>query len=162
MSANVTSVRLAILNAMQQTFTDVQENKPPADPYGVTFSTVALGPLAPFDQKKRYSLGLAMGPEKETFQFPFIMCFMTVNLELRITVNKGDNPPGQMIEELITVVKRVVGDNRQWGGLAIDSKIVGTEVDLETYWDRSALAVVKCEVQYRYSSNDPRSQNSDA
>ena len=153
---NMTSVRLEILNAMVAGFTGMSATLPTDDPYGVTFSTVALGPLAKFDQRKRYSLGVHMGKESEKFQMPFIMCFMTVNLEFRVTVNADDTSPGAMIEQLLTVIKRFVGNNRSWGGLAIDTKVVGSEVDLVTYADRSALGVCVCEVQYRYNYSDPR------
>ena len=156
MPANMTSVRLQILNSIVAGFTAIDENKPVGDPYGISFSTVALGPLAKWDQRKKYSLGVHMGNEKETFQMPFVMCFMTVNLEFRVTVNRDDLDPGVMIEQLLTVIKRFVGNNRQWGNLAIDTKVVGSEVDLITYADRSALGVCVCEVQYRYNYNDPR------
>jgi hypothetical protein len=163
MTANMTSVRLSILNTMLAAFEAMTVegsltpyDAPTSDPYGIAFSTVELGPLSMNDQRKAYSLGLAVGPEKETFQMPFIMCFMTVNVELRATVNRGEGEPGVKIEELITVVKRLIGNNRQWNRQAIDTKVTGTEVDLITYADRSALGVVVCQVQYRYNVNDPR------
>lgn len=167
----MTSVRLQILQQMQAVFSAMTVDgsaaafdAPTSDPYGVAFSTVAIGPLAPFDQRKRYSIGIVAGPESETFQTPFVMCFMKVNLELRITVNASDDAPGVMIEQLITVVKRAVGSNRGWNQtsgnqLAIDTKVESTEVDLTTYADRSALAVLVCTVQYRYGFSDPRTQS---
>ena len=153
---NMTSVRLQILNNIVDGFKAMDAAAPVDDPYGITFSNVALGPLAKYDQRFRYSLGVHMGNEKETFQMPYIMCFMTVNIEFRATVNRDDDTPGVMIEQLLTVVKRFVGNNRGWGGLAIDTKVVGSEVDLITYADRSAVGVCICEVQYRYNHSDPR------
>jgi len=155
-TVNTTSVRLTILQTMQKLFQGMAANQPPNDPYGLEFSNVAIGPLAAFDQKKRLSLGIVPGPEAETFQMPYVMCFMTVNLEIRLTVNQGDPPPGVFIEQAITVVKRLVSANRQWNKIAIDTKVSGTEIDLTTYADRSALAVLMLEVQYRYSYSDPR------
>jgi hypothetical protein len=152
----MTSVRLTILNNMVATFQAVQADQPTDDPYGITFSTVALGPLADYDQRKRFSLGVVPGPEKETFIIPYVMCFMTVNFEFRVTVNRDDEAPGIMIEQLLTVVKRLVTANRQWGGVAIDTKVTGSEIDLITYADRSAVGVMTAEVQYRYSYLDPR------
>ena len=163
MTANMTSVRLTILQTMQAAFqamtvagSNAQYDAPTSDPYGIAFSTVAIGPLTALDQKKRYSLGIVAGPEAEQFSMPYVMCFLTVNLEMRITVNAPDASPGVMIEQLVTVVKRLVGNNRQWNAIAIDTKVSGTEVDLITYADRSALAVLMIEVQYRYSYSDPR------
>jgi hypothetical protein len=158
MPANMTSVRLQILKNIVAGFMAMQADQPGGDPYGVAFSTVELGPLAKFDQRKKFSLGVHMGQEKETFKFPFIMCFMVVNIEFRATINRDDDDPGVVIEEVLSVVKRFVGNNRSWGGIAIDTKVIRSEIDLVTYADRSALGVCVCEVQYRYNTNDPRSQ----
>jgi len=157
MSANMTSVRLTILNAIVASLAAMEENKPPNDPYGLTFSTVALGPLSGWDQRKKYSAGIVAGPEKETFQYPFVMCFLTLNVEFRVTVNRDDAAPGDLIEQVLTVVKRRMTEDRTWGGLAIDTKVIGSEIDLITYADRSAVGVCVCQLQYRYSYTDPRS-----
>ena len=159
--ANMLSVRGRILNAMVAKFDAMDENLPPGDPYGVTWGTVALGPLADFDQRKRYSLGVVAGPEKETFSMPYIMVFLTVNVEFRITANRDDVAPGVLAEQALTVVKRGLTEDRQWGGLAIDTKIVGSEVDLTTYADRSIMGVCQALVQFRYSHLDPRDPNPD-
>ena len=156
MTANVTSVRLTILQAIQAAFTAMTATTPTDDPYGVTFTTVAIGPLSMNDNRKKYSLGIVAGPEKETFQFPYIMCFLTLNIEFRVTVNQGDAAPGVLIEQLLTVVKRQMTADRTWGGIAIDTKVTNSEVDLVTYADRSAMGVCVCQVQYRYNSADPR------
>ena len=162
MSANMTSVRLNILNAIVAMFQNMAADQPTEDPYGITWSTVALGPLAPFDQRKRYSLGVVPGPQKESWQFPYVMCFMTVNVEFRVTVNKDDAAPGKMIEQALTVVVRALTADRTWGGIAIDTKVQSNEVDLITYADRSAMGVCTCVVQFRYSHLDPRDPNPDA
>ena len=96
------------------------------------------------------------GPERESFEFPYVMCFMTVNVEFRVTVNQGDAEPGVMIEQALTVVKRGLTDDRTWGGLAIDTKVVNSEIDLVTYADRAALGVCVAQIQYRYGYDDPR------
>ena len=153
---NMTSVRLTLLNAILVAFQQMQADQPPNDPYGVTFSTVGLGPLADFDQRKRYSLGLVPGTERETYLYPYVQCWMQLNVEFRVTVNRNDSSPGMMIEQLLTVVKRRLIQDRTWGGLAIDTKVLNSEIDLETYADRSAEGVCVAEIQYRYSYLDPR------
>jgi hypothetical protein len=158
---NMTSVRLTILNAMVTSFQNMAADQPTNDPYGVTFSTVALGPLADYDQRKRYSLGVVAGPEKETFTIPYITCWLQVNVEFRVTVNRDDTAPGVMIEQLLTIVKRRLTEDRTWGALAIDTKVIGSEIDLVTYADRSAVGVCVAEVQYRYSHLDPRDPRPD-
>jgi hypothetical protein len=132
MTANVTSVRLTILNAIVAMFQNMQADQPTNDPYGITWSTVALGPLADFDQRKKYSLGIVPGPEKETFSMPYIMCVLTVNVEFRVTANRDDVVPGILAEQALTVVKRALTADRTWGGKALDTKIAGSEIDLVT------------------------------
>ena len=161
MSANMTSVRLTILNAIVASLAAMEENKPPNDPYGLTFSTVALGPLSGWDQRKKYSAGIVAGPEKETFQYPFVMCFLTLNVEFRITRNQDDKSPGALAEQALTVIKRALTEDRQWGQRAIDTKIAGSEVDLVTYADRSVEGVVMATIQYRYNYDDPRNPTPD-
>ena len=161
MTANVTSVRLTILNAIVAMFQNMQADQPTNDPYGITWSTVALGPLADYDQRKKYSLGVVPGPEKETFSMPYIMCFLTVNVEFRVTANRDDVAPGILAEQALTVVKRAITADRTWGGIAIDTKTIGSEIDLTTYADRSVVGVCQAQVQYRYSNLDPRDPTPD-
>ena len=161
MTPNVTSVRLTILNSIVAKFQGMAEDQPPADPYGVTWSTVALGPLAAFDQRKKYSIGVVPGPERETFSMPYIMVFLTVHVEFRVTANRDDDAPGILAEKALTVVKRALTEDRTWGGMALDTKIVGSEIDMTTYADRSIVGVCQAQLQYRYSHTDPRDPNPD-
>jgi hypothetical protein len=158
-SPNQNSLRLQILKAVQASFASMTVDAPTDDPYGIVFSTVALGKLAETDQRKRYSLGVVAGPEKEEFGVQYVMKWLQVNIEFRVTVNRDDPDPGEMIEQCLTVVQRRVMEDRQWGGLAIDTKTQGSEVDLVTYWDRSAVGVCYVIIQYRTAQNDPRQPN---
>jgi hypothetical protein len=161
MTPNVTSVRQTILDAILTKFRAMEADQPVSDPYGITWSTVALGPLAGFDQRKRYSLGLVPGPEKETFQMPYVMCFLTVNVEFRVTRNQDDVSPGHLAEQALCVIKRALTEDRTWGQRAIDTKISGSEVDLVTYADRSVEGVCMATIQYRYNYEDPRNPTPD-
>jgi len=156
---NVTSVRSTILAAIVAKFASMQSTAPENDPYGITWSTVALGPLVKFDQKKRYSLGVVPSTEKTKFLYPWVENLLTINVEFRVTVNRDDDAPGVMIENALTVVQRALTEDRTWGGLALDTKLVGNEIDLVTYADRSAMGVCVCTVQYRHAYSDPRDSN---
>ena len=158
---NVTSVRLTILEAIISKFTDMRADQPPTDPYGITWSTVELGPLISNDQKKRYSFGLVAGRESSKFSMPYVENLLTCNAEFRVTVNRDDDSPGVMIENALTVVQRGLTEDRTWGGICIDTKIVNSEIDLLTYADRSAVGVVTFTLQYRHGYSDPRDPNPD-
>lgn len=155
--ADKKSVRLQILEAMVDTFRKVNDETPVGDPYGVTFGRVGFGPVDERDHTKRFALGVNPGPERNAYQYPFIMTYLTVNVEYRATINRDDDSPLQVLEQVLTVVKRVLHDNQTWGGLALNTKVLNTEVDLMTYSDRSTMGVCVTEVQFRHSEEDPRS-----
>ena len=156
---NQTSIRLQIIKAVADSFSSLEKDLPLDDPYGVEFSTVGIGPLADYDQKKRYSVGVVAGPEREEFGVQYVMKWLQLNIEFRVTVNRNDAVPGILIEQMLATIQRRVMEDRQWGGLAIDTKTKGSEIDLVTYWDRSAVGVCYVEIQYRTSQDDPRQPN---
>jgi hypothetical protein len=163
------SIRQSILSAIQAAFQAVQPPNTSAPGYTPSdadwpfaFSTVAIGPLSDQDQRKAYSLGIVAGQERETFNFPYINCKFQIALEFRATANQDSPAPGILAEQVLTVVKRVTDNNKTWGGLAIDTKRVGNEIDLTTYLDRSVVGVVYIEVQYRTAHFDPRQLTPDA
>lgn len=144
-------IRLRILMAMVAVFSELDD----ADS-GITFSVVELGPLGEPDQRKRYTLGVVPQPERFSHAFPFLQRNLTVALEFRVTVNRGDARPGIMYERLLGLVERVVLTNETWGGLAIKTELKNSDQDLATYEDKSVTGVLICEVFYRHGSNDPR------
>lgn len=158
------SMREKILDAIRDDFLAVApppnfndpDYVPAASDWPLKFSTVELGPLDDGDQKRRYSLGIVAGPEKERHTFPYIECNWEIAIEFRITVNQGDPKPAIMGERVLTVVKRVVTNNPSWGGLAVDTKRTRNELDLSTYGDKTVAGVQFIEVMYRHSHLDPR------
>lgn len=147
----INSLRLNILNRMVDTFADINE-----DTYGIKFSTVELGPLGDADYKRRYSLGIVPTNERYGDKFPFIERWLTVGIEYRVTVNRGDEKPGVLAERLLTVVEAVVLDNVTWGGKAIDTKLQANELDMIDYGDKSVSGALFVVVHYRHSHLDPR------
>lgn len=150
------SLRHQILQAMVATFDAV--DKPD---YPLKFSVVELGPLGDEDHRKRLSLGIVPGPERYTHNFPFIVRFLTVGIEFRVTVNRDDPSPGNLAEQVLTVIEQVVLRNGTWGGLAIDTDFRNNEVDMTTYGDRTVMGVVWVEIQYRHAHGDPTNPNPD-
>lgn len=170
------SVRLQILRKIKAAFEAVEPADPPdppdpLDPPGsvapsldwpLKFSKVELGPLSDKDAKKRYTLGIVAGGEREKYTVPYVECFWRVMIEFRGTVNQGDaDVPAVMAENLLTVIKRVIDLNRHWGNLAVDTKRVVNEIDLEAYGDKTVVGVQEIEIFYRTSHVDPRDPSPD-
>lgn len=153
------SLRQDILDKIVETFAAIE---PPDDPvqspdeWPIKFSTVELGPLGDADHKKRYSLGVVPLRERYGHKFPFIERWLTIGIEYRVTVNRGDEKPGVMAERMLTVVERVILQNTTWEGLAIDTELDNNEVDMTDYDDKSVQGVLFVTVHYRHSHQDPR------
>lgn len=154
------SLRHRILKQMVDTYRAVQPPAAGAVPtpqdWPLSFSVVELGPLSDPDHRKRYTLGIVPQPEQFKDKFPTIERFLQVGIEFRVTVNRDDNKPGDMIERLLTVVENVVLRNRQWNGLAIDTTLLNSDIDLSTYNDKSASGVLFVQVHYRHGTDDNR------
>lgn len=155
------TVRIDILDALVARFKAIEPPNPlPPTPgpfdWPFKFSNVELGPLAEFDFKKRYSLGVVPISEREAHNYPYVVCFLRIGIEFRVTVNRGDPAPVRMGEVALGVVKRAILSDRQINGLVIDTNLVGNEIDVSTYADKSVVGVQFVEVQYRHNHLDPR------
>lgn len=158
------SLRLQILLDMQTRFAAIEP--PPTPPpvpdpsdWPFKFSSVELGPLVPENNRKRYSLGIVPGRERYSHLFPYIVCDQLINIEFRVTQNVGDDTPQTMAERCLTVVKNCVLRNKTWGGLAIDTQLVDSDVDLVSFGDKSIVGVLSVAVKYRHSQSDVRDPN---
>lgn len=149
-----TSVRQQILEYMVNRFAAATVGT-----HGVEFSTVELGPLDAGDFKQRYSIGIVPRSERFIEQYPLLLCFMAVSIEFRITINRGDPKPVLMGEKVLTAVKQIVAANPKWNNLAIDTKFVGSEIDVESYGDRTVMGVLAVEVEFRHARRDPVDPN---
>ena len=52
--------------------------------------------------------------------------------------------------------KRVIMENKGWGGLALDTQMAGNEIDLTSYGARTVMGVQFIEIHYRHNRRDPR------
>lgn len=159
----VKSVRLQIMEKMAEklqaivaTDTTAQGYVPSDDDWPLQFSLVKLGPLGDEAQRKRYSIGIVPGTEKYSDLYPYIVNDQMIAIEFRATKNKDDDDPQIMAETVLTVLKRVVLANLTWDGLAVDTNLVNSEVDLINYSDRSIVGVLFVNVNYRHARHDPR------
>ncbi|CAA2141481.1 hypothetical protein [Hyphomicrobium sp. ghe19] len=159
----VKSVRQQILEKIEEKFIGIVQTDtsapgyvPSDDDWPMQFSVVKLGPLSDENLRKRYSLGIVPGTEKYSDLYPYIVSDQMVGLEFRATKNKDDDDPQAMAEQVLTVLKRLVLANTTWDDLAVDTRLVNSEVDLVNYSDRSIVGVLFIEVQYRHARRDPR------
>lgn len=129
---------------------------PTDDDWPLKFSVVELGPLGPENARFQYSAGVVPGVERYSDLYPLIVNDLQVAIEYRATKNKGDEDPQIMAERVLTVLKRLVLQNKKWDGLCTDTKLINSETDLANYSDRSVVGVLFIQVQYRHSTKDPR------
>lgn len=123
------------------------------------FSDVMMGPLGAEDNRKRYVAGIVPSTGVHSDLIPYIVYDLNVGIEFRATRNKGDDNPQIMAEQVLTVLQRVVLKNTTWDGLALDTHLVGDEIDLVNYSDKSINGVLFIKVQFRHARSDPRDPN---
>jgi len=152
---------LAVFQAVKETDTTTTGYTPSPDDWPLTFSTVGFGPLTDADHRKRYSIGIVTGSEREKDAFPLVQCTLQVGIEFRITVNQNDKSPAAMGEQVLTVVKRVIDNNKTWGGLAVDTRRTNNEIDMTSYGDKTVMGVQFIDIIFRHSIRDVRNPNAD-
>ena len=129
-----------------------------ADPWPFKFSIVREGPLSEADFRKNYSLGIVPGKERKSDRIhPFIEADWEIHLEFQAIRNAGDGiTPMQLAEQVLGVIQRVFMHDKRLGGVVIDTKEVGSEIDLETYGDKTIVGVCTVQVKYRHDIDDTR------
>jgi len=152
---------LAVFQAVQEPDTTIPGYTPSPNDWPLTFSTVGFGPLTDTDFRKRYSIGIVAGTEREKDAFPLVQCTLQVGIEFRITVNQNDPSPAMMGERVLTVVKRVIDQNKTWGGLAVDTRRTNNEIDLTSYGDKTVMGVQFIEIIFRHSIKDVRNPDAE-
>jgi len=152
------SLRRDILEQMASVFRAIDTVDGAGDPtdWPLKFSAVHHGPLDDSDHRQAYALGIVPQPEEYGHLYPYITRTLQVGIEYRITINRGDEVPALAAERVLEVVERAVLQNTTWGGLAIDTQLVGNDTDLTNYADRTVFGVLVCRVQYRHGQRDPR------
>lgn len=150
------SVRLGILRYIKTLYEAATDQTPAPSGkvyYGVTFSTVKIGPLSDPDARKLNAIGIHVDPETKIDLFPLKQSTLPINIEFRWTANRDDpDDPGVMAEKMLAVVQQVIYDDQSLGGLVIMANEESNEVDLVTYADRTVQGVVKFNVLYRHST----------
>ncbi|QIG76983.1 hypothetical protein EVC30_155 [Rhizobium phage RHph_Y1_11] len=156
-----TSKRSLILTALRGYFSAVVKDAPVDDPYPFEFGRVSTGPLTLGDYSKQFAVGLVVGDEVKRDLFPFKECTLPIAIEFQRVKQKGEGEPGDIAEEMLTVVQRVVNEaadlpaklGLDW---VIDVRETGNHIDLDSFSDKAVAGVLFIEVQYRHARYDTR------
>ena len=152
----VDTLRFRCLEALRASFAGMLDGYPQADPYSVQFTSVEHGPLSDFDNRKRYVAAVVPGREIKQTRYPLTDCTLPVTIEFRMTIDRGDKRPAIEAERVLGEIQRRIGEDRTLGGLAIDVRETGNDLDLDTYADKAIEGAVFLEVRYRHATDDPR------
>jgi hypothetical protein len=150
------TLRFRCLEAIRASLAGLVEGLPADDPYSVQFSAVEHGPLGDFDNRRRYVAAVVPGNESKQTRYPLTDCTLPVTIEFRMTADRGDQRPAIEAERMLGEIQRRIGEDRTLGGLAIDVRETGNDVDLDTYADKAIEGAVFLEVRYRHATDDPR------
>lgn len=150
------TIRFQCLDWIRKSLLGMVEGEPENDPYSVQFSQVEHGPLGDIDHKKRYVAGIVPGVERKETRYPLTDCVLPVAVEFRMTVNRGDKRPGVEAERVLGEIQRRIGEDRTLGGLAIDLRETGNEIDIDTYGDKAVTGALFLDLHYRHATDDPR------
>lgn len=150
------TAREKILARLHSNLSAIVAGEPVDDPYNFTPSRVSRGPLGDFDSRKRLVIGIVDSEEQKKDRFPLVECFLRVVIEFQLSRNQGEAEPSVLANRMLGDLQRKIGEDTTLGGLAIDVKEVGSDVDLESDNDKSIEGALFVVVQYRHAHNDPR------
>lgn len=145
--------RLKIIRYIKNLYEIAVDSPGQPNDYGAKFSIVGLGPLSDSDHRKRYVVGLVPGPEKKSDLYPLKSCMLDLAIEFRATVNKTEEEPLIIGEQLMGVVQQIMYDDETLGGLAIKHDEVANEQDLFNHSDKTVQGMVQFTIHYRHSGN---------
>ena len=150
------TLRFRCLEALRASVAGMLDGYPANAPYSVQFTSVEHGPLGDFDNRKRYVAAVVPGRESKQTRYPLTDCTLPVTIEFRMTIDRGDKRPLVEAERVLGEIQRRIAEDRTLGGLAIDVRETGNDVDLDTYADKAIEGAVFLEVRYRHGTDDPR------
>lgn len=152
------SIKEQILSAVETRLNTMEAGEPIADPYAFKFSIVQRQTIkeAALKNKKFVAAIFDSIETKLPDTDPVIRLTIDVDIELMAYVEAGQNP-STMANLMLSEVERRLKEDRTFGGLAIDCKVIRTEVDIDGRFDKYAEALLSVSILTRHNNNDPRS-----
>lgn len=149
--------RLLCLEALLESLADMDATLPAPDPYGYEFSKISFGQLGEGNKLKRLVGGLVVGRETKSDLYPVVECNLPVIIDFRYLGDTSDSAIASVIaEEVLGAVQRRVFSDRTLGGLAIDVRETGNDLDIDFSEDMSIIGSMYIEIIYRHDHGDPR------
>lgn len=150
------TIRERCLQALKANIEAMRVDQPVDDPYGITWSVVQRSPFTEAVNKKRYAVAILDGQEAKQTRFPLADCQLDVTVEFRVTRNVGEAETGVLANQALGALQRCISADRRLGGLAIDLKETGNELDIASADDKTVEGVIFLQLQYRHQTDDPR------
>ena len=150
------TVREKIIEALVARLKTIEPDPTDPDGFSFAFADVKRGSLPAQDHTKRYMAGVVPGRETKKDLYPFIHCSLPVDIEFRITIQSKDKSSSHEAERLLGEVQRCIYFDKELGGLCLDIRETGNEIDMNTYSDKTVLGVLSIEIPYRHAHDDPR------
>lgn len=156
------SIREAAMKKFCELMATQTQGQPTSDPYDFTWSRVSRTPLGDLDSRKRFACSLLEGTELPIDRTePCIHKRLRVTIEFRALLNSDEDPAECANMILTNIQRRVQSDPRLAvvnGGqpLVIDIEETGSDLDVESFADRTVEGAVFFVVKYKHRGDDPR------
>lgn len=149
------TIREKICGHLVTLFETMTADQPAADPYGWKPSLVTRERWDSLADKKKFAIGVYDTREVKQPGVGRQECRLTVAIEFRVWI-EGTQKPSEVMNEVLGVVQRRLGEDISLGGLAINSFETANEIDIDGTNDKQCQGVVFMTVLYRHSEKDPR------
>jgi hypothetical protein len=153
--ANIT-VRENCVRALKNHLETVVAGEPVADPYEFEWSYVTRQEIGQLARGKRNALGIYDGEERKTQRtYPVTDCQLRVAVEFHLYADT-DKVSTEELNKYLGEISRRIRENRTLDGHAYDVNEVGSDLDIDSPYDRQVSGVVFLDIFYRHHEDDPR------
>lgn len=153
------TIREINIEALVAIFEAMRDGEPEADPYTITWSIVSRVDPAAHAYGKHYALGVVEAEERVLKVLTSTMQDKALDIDLIFRINvEPDVEAAKDLNRVLGELQRVIGDDPTLGGLVIDLRERGSNLDVEGVQDKQAEGVLFITMHYRVNERDPRSR----
>lgn len=126
------------------------------DNYAFAFSHVQRSDLESSIKGKEYVAGVFDDiEEKRPDTDPVVRCTLRVDIEFQVYISASENPRTK-INKVYSETERAIMSDRTFGGLAIDTNVLGSETSIQSRFDKYVEGLLRLSISYRHRNTDPR------